>query len=68
MSRQCAAAVSESKTLPAALGAVFKTNDWREVVCHPDVHIVAELVGGTVVAREIIDAAITGKEVGGYGQ
>ena len=34
----------ESKTLPAALGQVFKTNNWREVVSRPDVDVVAELV------------------------
>jgi homoserine dehydrogenase len=48
----------ESKKLPAALGPVFQTTDWREVVQHPDVQIVAELVGGTAVAAEILDAAI----------
>jgi len=39
-----------SKQIPAALDGVKKTTDWREVVSHPDVHIVAELVGGTGVA------------------
>jgi len=47
-----------SKKLPPALGPVFQTTDWREVVAHPDVQIVAELVGGTTVAAEILDAAI----------
>ncbi len=47
-----------SKKLPANLGAVLQTADWREVVAHPEVDIVAELVGGAGVAREIIDAAI----------
>jgi homoserine dehydrogenase len=46
------------KQIPAALGDVFRTTDWREVVAHPDVQIVAELVGGTGVASEIFDAAI----------
>jgi homoserine dehydrogenase len=46
------------KQLPAGIGEVFKTTDWREVVTHPDVQIVAELVGGTGVAAEIIEAAI----------
>jgi homoserine dehydrogenase len=45
-------------TLPTDAGAIFKTTDWREVVEHPEVDIVAELVGGTGAAREIIDAAI----------
>jgi homoserine dehydrogenase len=47
-----------SKPIPAALGPVMKTPDWREVVCHPEVDIVAELVGGTTVAADIINAAI----------
>jgi homoserine dehydrogenase len=44
--------------IPASLGAVFKTTDWREVVAHPEVDIVAELVGGTATAADVIDAAI----------
>ncbi len=41
-----------------------KTANWREVVEHPDIDIVAELVGGTGVAREIVEAAIArGKSV-----
>src|SRR5271156_1688167 len=42
--------------------SIFRTEDWREVVAHPDVDIVAELVGGTTVAREIIDGAISHKK------
>jgi len=34
------------------------TTDWQEVVNDPDVHIVAELVGGTTLAKEIILAAL----------
>ncbi|MGH7552768.1 MAG: homoserine dehydrogenase [Longimicrobiales bacterium] len=52
----------ESKPLPVELGPVFKTRDWREVVASPDVDIVAELVGGTTVAAEIIDGAIANKK------
>src|SRR5689334_4030112 len=51
-----------SKEIPAALGDVMKTTDWREVVTHPDVQIVAELVGGTGVASEIIHAAIENRK------
>src|SRR5579864_2578405 len=51
-----------SKKLPAGAASVFQTADWREVVAHPDVDIVAELVGGTGVAREIIEAAIANKK------
>jgi homoserine dehydrogenase len=53
-----------AKKLPAGLASVLQTPDWREVVEHPEVDIVAELVGGAGVAREIIDAAIrNGKSV-----
>jgi homoserine dehydrogenase len=58
----CSRTIHEKK-LPA-LDSVFQTADWQEVVTHPEVDIVAELVGGTLVAREIIDAAIrNGKSV-----
>jgi homoserine dehydrogenase len=53
-----------SKQIPASLGSVLKTTDWREVVEHPEVDIVAELIGGVSIAREIIDAATArGKSV-----
>ena len=53
-----------SKALPAGLDDALKTSNWRDVVNHPDIHIVAELIGGTGVAREIIeDAAARGKSV-----
>jgi len=42
--------------------SIFRTADWREVVAHPEVDIVAELVGGTQVSREIIDGAIAHKK------
>jgi homoserine dehydrogenase len=51
-----------TKRIPAAFQDVVKTTDWREVVTHPEVQIVAELVGGTGVAAEIINAAITNKK------
>ena len=38
--------------LPECFGGVYRTADWREVVCRPDVDIVAELVGGTTAARD----------------
>jgi homoserine dehydrogenase len=47
-----------SKEFPPSLKGVRKTTDWREVVSSPDVDIVAELVGGTKVAREIIQGAV----------
>jgi homoserine dehydrogenase len=45
-------------TLPDVPAETLRTADWREVVSHPDVDIVAELVGGTLVAREIINGSI----------
>jgi homoserine dehydrogenase len=52
------------KTLPDGLGDVVRTSDWREVVTHPSVDIVAELVGGTTVANEIIaGATANGKSI-----
>jgi homoserine dehydrogenase len=54
----------DSKELPPALASAEKTTDWRDVVNHPAVEIVAELVGGSAVAADIIDAAIAkGKSV-----
>jgi homoserine dehydrogenase len=51
-----------TKELPAALGPVYRTAVWRELVERPDVDIVAELVGGTHVAAQILDAAIAHKK------
>lgn len=52
------------RTLPAGLAPALVTSDWREVVAHPQVDIVAELVGGTTTAAEIVEAALqAGKSV-----
>src|SRR5260370_4693740 len=51
-----------AQSIPEALGPVFRTPDWRQVVELPDIDIVAELVGGTTTAAEIIDAAIAHKK------
>src|SRR5579871_638774 len=54
----------EKMTLPPALAGATRTVNWREVVNDPKIDIVAELVGGTTVAREIIEAAtLRGKSV-----
>jgi len=59
----CSRSVS-GKKLPAALGSPLRTTNWREVVEHPDIQIVVELIGGTTVAREVIEAAAAaGKSV-----
>src|SRR5690348_4530293 len=53
-----------AKRWPPSFDTALKTTDWREVVNLPDVDIIAELVGGTGVAREIIQTAIQrGKSV-----
>jgi len=53
-----------SRSLPGLAREVRRTADWRDVVTDPDVDVVAELVGGTSVAREIINGAIdNGKSV-----
>jgi homoserine dehydrogenase len=55
---------ADEKDISEALGPVHKSKDWREVATHPEVHIVAELIGGTTVAAEIINTAIDhGKSV-----
>jgi homoserine dehydrogenase len=34
------------------------TADWREVVCDPGINLVAELIGGTTIAREVVLTAL----------
>ncbi len=45
--------------LPAS---VRRVTDWREAVTAPDVDIVVELVGGTIVAGEIVRAALASRK------
>jgi homoserine dehydrogenase len=48
----------------AAFPAAKRVSEWREVVNDPEIHIVAELIGGTGVAKEIVETAIAkGKSV-----
>jgi homoserine dehydrogenase len=55
----CARSVlSKPPEVAACFPDALRTTDWREAVEHPDVQVVAELVGGTTVAAEIVDAAI----------
>jgi len=46
------------KTRGAKIPKNLLTADWREVVFDPQVELVAELIGGTTVAREAILAAL----------
>ncbi len=43
---------------PYPISRSLMTTDWKAVVNDPGVHIVAELVGGTTLAREIILSAL----------
>ena len=53
-----------TKTLPAKLDRVFKTTDWQELMARPDIQVIAELIGGTTVAYDVIrDAIGAGKSV-----
>src|SRR3954452_6075130 len=61
VSAVCSPSVA-TKQLPASLNGVFQTTDWREEVGRPDGNIVAELVGGTTVAQEIVNEAIARKK------
>lgn len=49
---------AKAKSLPAALDQAYVTEDWRELVARPEIEIVAELIGGTSIAREVVEAAI----------
>src|ERR1017187_9915651 len=63
LSAVCSRSV-ERKELADLPSTTRRTANWREIVEDPEIDIVAELVGGTAVAREIIDAAIDhGKSV-----
>jgi len=59
----CSPSVAK-KDFPAALADATRTTNWREVVEDPEIDIVAELIGGTTVAREVIEGAIArGKSI-----
>jgi homoserine dehydrogenase len=46
------------KSRAAKIPRDLLTTDWREVVCDPEINLVAELIGGTTVAREIVLASL----------
>ncbi len=53
-----------SRNIPSAFDNALRTTNWHDVVAHPDVDIVAELIGGTTTASDIVDSAIKqGKSV-----
>ncbi len=47
----------QSKSLPGLDASILRTTDWREVVAHPEVDIVAELIGGVGTAGQLIEGA-----------
>ena len=49
---------SPEKRRTHAIPRALLTDNWRDVVESPEIHIVAELVGGTTVAREAILRAL----------
>ncbi len=52
----------ENATLPRCLGDVRRTTDWRDVVSDPNIDVVAELIGGTRVARQIVETALESRK------
>ena len=48
----------KSRPVPAGLEGALVTDNWRDVVADPKIDIVAELIGGTGVAREVVESAI----------
>ncbi len=59
----CARDVANKK-LPPLAGDVLRTADWREVLRHPEIDVVVEVVGGTGAAAELIETAMrAGKSV-----
>ncbi|HEY3839492.1 MAG TPA: homoserine dehydrogenase [Bryobacteraceae bacterium] len=60
----CSKDLSESAALAQVPGDALRTTDWRDVVTNANVDVITELVGGTTIARQIVDAAIeNGKSV-----
>ena len=46
------------KNRAAKIPRALLSADWREVVCDPEVNLVAELIGGTTIAREVVLTAL----------
>lgn len=51
-----------AKQLPPLGAGVLRTADWREVAAHPEVDIVAELIGGTATARALIEESLKSRK------
>jgi homoserine dehydrogenase len=48
------------KKLPPLQEGVLKTNDWRELVSHPEIDVIVEAIGGTATAGHVIEEALKG--------
>lgn len=53
---------ADKKQLPDMGYPVARTNDWNEVVGHPEIDIIVEAVGGTGVAAQIVEAALRARK------
>lgn len=52
------------KLLPDGAEGIRRFTNWRDIVSDPGIHVVAELIGGTDVATEVIEGALeAGKAV-----
>ncbi len=51
-----------TKSIPGLDTSVVRTTNWQDVVSDPEVEIVAELIGGTGSASQIIEAAFTARK------
>jgi len=59
----CSRTIHQKPVLPGTEG-ITRTTDWQEVVNNPDIHVVAELIGGVDPAKSVIEAALaSGKAV-----
>jgi len=47
-----------AKNLPGLSEPVLRTTNWREVVSHPDIQIVVELIGGVATAGHVVEEAL----------
>ena len=48
----------QSKKLPIFDSNVLQSSDWKEVVAHPEIDIVVEVIGGTGTAGQVIEGAL----------
>src|SRR3978361_669081 len=49
----------QSKKLPPFAEGIARFENWRDLIAHPEVDVVAELIGGTATAKGIIESVST---------